>query len=661
MSTQKRSLSEIIAAKRLEQKNREAEGACSTLPSPIIQPNQPNQPIQPIQSSNSSNSSNPDNPSNPTTPTSAEVLLKLSLSQILRRKQASIPTPTEYPTYRDKDALTPEAEARKEAGKLVVDATVADILAQRIPTKATDATDATEKAEATDAYKGAFSLDITLNSKQLLAKELAFAGKSFCLVGAAGTGKTTAQREVAAALLATGSLRTHSFKIQGTAERVEAPSIAFVAYTRVASGNLRRAIHKLPALEEAFRHNVTTIHNLLEYTPETYWNYEENREAFRFTPKRTASNPLDITHLIIEEASMVGLDLWEKLYAALRPDTQVIFIGDINQLPPVFGDAILNYALVQLPVIELTEVYRQREDSAILENAHRILKGEQIVEAPDFRVVRGGTTNYTQAKLATSLGMTFPKWAKLGEYDPIQDIILSPWNKRDLGTDNMNKWIAQFLGSERGAVVHEVLAGMNKLYLAEGDKVMYNKQVGIITRISVNGRYMGRSPIPASINLNRFGTYTGLEEETADDLDSIDYSHLDLDKMLEDSEGDRTKEASHITDILLDDGMEVTLQATGDYAPASFSLAYALTIHKAQGCEWRKVYLILHRDHAVSLCREALYTGVTRAREQLVLIAKDDVIAKAIATQRIKGNTTAEKIEYFNSGIKLNNAVHCMK
>jgi len=210
-------------------------------------------------------------------------------------------------------------------------------------------------------------------------------------------------------------------------------------------------------------------------------------------------------------------------------------------------------------------------------------------------------------------------------------------------------------------VVHEVLAGMNKLYLAEGDKVMYNKQVGIITRISVNGRYMGRSPIPASINLNRFGTYTGLEEETADDLDSIDYSHLDLDRMLEDSEGDRTKEASHITDILLDDGMEVTLQATGDYAPASFSLAYALTIHKAQGCEWRKVYLILHRDHAVSLCREALYTGVTRAREQLVLIAKDDVIAKAIATQRIKGNTTAEKIEYFNSGIKLNNAVHCTK
>ena len=83
MSTQKRSLSEIIAAKRLEQKNREAEGACSTLPSPIIQPNQPNQP------------SNPDNPSNPTTPTSAEVLQKLSLSQILRSKQASIPTPTE--------------------------------------------------------------------------------------------------------------------------------------------------------------------------------------------------------------------------------------------------------------------------------------------------------------------------------------------------------------------------------------------------------------------------------------------------------------------------------------------------------------------------------------------------------------------------------------
>lgn len=515
--------------------------------------------------------------------------------------------------------------------------------------------------EAHDSITETFSLDIILNSKQLLAKELAFTGKSFCLVGAAGTGKTTAQREVAKALLLTGSLGTHSFRVQGTKDRVDAPSIAFVAYTRVASGNLRRAIHKDPDLEEALAYNVTTIHNLLEYTPEYYFCSIENREKFRFTPKRTASNPLDITHLVIEESSMVGLDLWEKLFAALRLSTQIIFIGDINQLPPVFGDAILNYALIQLPVIELTEVYRQKGDSSILANAHRILRGEEIVEDKDFRIVRGGTVNHTQAKLAATLGKTFPKWRAAGEYDPLTDIILSPWNKRDLGTDNMNKWIAQSLGTDRLAVVFEIIAGMNKLYLAVGDKIMYNKQVGVIVKIAINGRYSGRAPLLASTSLTRFGTYTGASDQSMEDFEEMDYSALNLDRMLEDASGDITREASHIVDILLDDGDSVTLSAVGDFGASNFSLAYCLTVHKAQGCEWRKVYIILHRDHSVSLCRELLYTAVTRAREQVVIIAKDDVINKAIKTQRIKGSTTKEKIEYFNSGIKLNNAVYCTK
>jgi len=130
-----------------------------------------------------------------------------------------------------------------------------------------------------------FSLSIVLNSQQLLAKEMAFSGKSFCLIGAAGTGKTTAQREIAAELLRQNCLGTHNFRVQGTGEMITAPSIAFVAYTRIASGNLRRAIHKDPQLEEIFQHNITTIHNLLEYTPEYYWDYEEQKEFYAFNAK----------------------------------------------------------------------------------------------------------------------------------------------------------------------------------------------------------------------------------------------------------------------------------------------------------------------------------------------------------------------------------------
>src|SRR4030042_5988794 len=575
---------------------------------------------------------------NPTTPSNPLVKYRLSLAELLQKKKQNLPKELEPALSSSEVLLSAESQDFMKGEEKEIE----------------------QKEE--EVYKGAFSLSIQLNKEQLLAKELAFSGKSFCLVGAAGTGKTTAQREIAASLLESGTLRPHTFRVQGTKDYVVAPSIAFVAYTRIASGNLRRAIHKNPDLEAVLTHNVTTIHNLLEYTPETYWNHELNKESFRFIPRRNAVNQLDITHLVIEESSMVGLDLWEKLFAALRPNVQIIFIGDINQLPPVFGDAILNYSLVQLPVIELTQVYRQAGDSSILLNAHKILKGQlDLTEDKDFKLVRCGTTNYTQAKLSIALGQMFPKWADMGDYDPMQDIILSPWNKRDLGTDNLNKWIAQFLGEKRKAEVYHITAGIASLYLAVGDKVMFNKQVGVITNISRNSRYMGRAYLTQSTNLTRFGNYSGQMEESAEDLEAIDYSNISLDEMLEDNEGDRTKEASHFTDILLDDGATVTLSGIGEYAPSNFSLAYALTVHKAQGCEWRKVYIVLHRDHQISLCRELLYTAVTRAREQLVIIAKEDVVRKAIATQRIKGNTVAEKIEYFNSGISLNNAVRCTK
>jgi ATP-dependent exoDNAse (exonuclease V) alpha subunit len=501
-----------------------------------------------------------------------------------------------------------------------------------------------------------FSMNIKLNAEQLLAKEMAFAGKSFCIIGAAGTGKTTAQREIAAELLRQDKLGTHVFRVQGQGTRVSAPSIAFIAMTRIASGNLRRAIHKDPDLEAVFEHNITTAHNLLEYQPETYWDPLEEKEKFRFVPKRTANNPLDITHLVIEESSMVDVaNMWKKLYDAMRSGTQIIFIGDINQLPPVFGASILNYALVQLPVVELKTVYRQAGDSTILENAHRILKGESLKEAPDFVIMRTGTVQHTQAKMSQMIGQTFPKWYKAGEYDPAQDIILSPFNKQDLGTDNLNKWIAQFLGADREAVVHEIIAGMSTHYLAVGDKIMYNKQVGEIVRISRNYEYQGKIPQLAGQDLTRFGTRiaskaTGVDDEH-DDFELAGYESLDLDKIMDENmKEDVVRQASSIVTIKLETEEEISLSTVGDFAPSTFSLGYCLTVHKAQGCEWRKVYIILHKDHSIMAFRELLYTAVTRAKEKVVLIAKDFMIEKAIRTQRIKGNTIQEKIEYFNSG-----------
>lgn len=534
-------------------------------------------------------------------------------------------------------------------------------------------TNAAKIEEITFDSKGeSFSLAITLNDKQLHAKEMALSGKSYVLIGAAGTGKTTTQRAVAEALLQDKRLSSSTFKTYSSSgERLykSAPSIAFVAYTRRAASNLRKAIHKSEDLKDALQYNIMTIHTLLEYEPETYFDIVEKKEKFRFSPRRTASNPLDITHLIIEESSMVGAhDLWVKLFDALPKGVQIIFIGDINQLPPVFGPSILNYALTSLPVVELTQGYRNQ--GVVLENAWNILEGKTLKEDENYRIVepvgkdkKGNKVQVGQEKISYMMKAFFENlYSKTDsddekEYDPEDCMILSPWNKQALGTDNLNKHIAQFLGDKRNAVVHEVLAGMNKVYLALNDKVMFNKRDGIITKIERNSSYFGKEPQLPGADLTRFGVRKlGLySEHSLDDL-VLDYSNFSL-ETLEEEKAERKQQASHVVTVTYEDGTEDYLAATGDFAPAIFTLGYVLTVHKAQGSEWRKVFVILHKDFAVSLYRELLYTAATRARTKVTLIAMRDVIERSIKNQRIKGNTLKDKLEYFNSGADLRDSV----
>ena len=527
-----------------------------------------------------------------------------------------------------------------------------------------------------DAKGESFSLNITLNSQQLAAKELAFQGMSFVLTGAAGSGKTTCQRAIAQALLQDNKLKTCSFKTYNALGRKEykaGPSIAFCAYTRRAARNLERAVHKLPELEEALKHNIMTIHMLLEYEPVTYVDPLTNEEVFRFEPQRTANNPLNITHLIVEESSMLGLDLWEKLYDALPEGVQIIFIGDINQLPPVFGPSIMNYALMQLPIVELYEVYRNQ--GIVLENAHHILKGESIEEDNNFVIARGKEpVQHGQEIMSRKIGNLMNSLSNLEgddgypEYDPEDCIILSPFNKQPLGTDNLNNWIAQFIGDKRKAVVHEVLAGFHKHYLAKGDKVMFNKRDGVIVDIYNNPKYTGKVPQLPGSDLLRFGTRrlgaADVEEMNATlaEMDNASKIGIDYENFsLEDEKLERTRQASHEVVIQYEDGTKDAISSAGDFAPACFSLGYCLTVHKAQGSEWRKVFIILHKAHAVMCYRELLYTAVTRARTKVVIIAKDNVIDKTIANPRIKGNTLKDKLEFFNSGIDQVTTVEIIK
>jgi exodeoxyribonuclease V alpha subunit len=363
---------------------------------------------------------------------------------------------------------------------------------------------------------------------------------------------------------------------------------------------------------------------------------------------------------------MVSLELWGQLYAALPEDVQVIMLGDINQVPPVFGDSILCYALTKLPVIELLKVYRQALDSPIIANAHRVLRGEVAEFTFDFLALGKSANKTSQYRYSLLIADKLEKLLNEDKYSPEKDMLLSPWNKHDLGTININYLVAQFLTAKRKTPTHEIVIGVRKIYLSEGDKVLIRKQPGIIMRISPNYKYAGPAPKLASTNLTRWGFYKagiegieGLEGMADIDMDSLELRILGKEALEQGMEEDEDSEeetlfrsSSHILKIILEDGTEKILREVGDFSPNIFQLGYCLTIHKSQGGEWPRVFVLTHKAHRQSLNRELLYTAITRAQKELFLIGDVETVKAATKIQKVKGNTLKEKIAWFSSGIK---------
>lgn len=508
--------------------------------------------------------------------------------------------------------------------------------------------------------------NVILNEAQSSAVRMAVEGKSFVLTGAAGTGKTTTQAAVVQGLESLNQFQIHDFKYLGNA-----PSIAVVAFTKVAVRNIQKALKKNPLTSKYSKHCMT-IHTLLEFAPEYVDKFNGEGDAVTtriFVPHRHSGNPLQITHLIIEEASMVGLDLWKQLYDALQPGVQIIYLGDINQLPPVFGKSIMSYALCKLPVIELTHVYRQALESPIIANAHRVLQGEMILASEDgrFTIVEGASKyKVGQERMSIAMGQMLEKLHEIGDYSEHSDIILIPFNKQAMGTKAMNSRIATFLGRKRNAVVHNVKAGFNEWWLAIGDKVLVEKQAMWITNIQENPKYIGKPTAPPGLYTRDGVLYHGGDLDLdfsspseGGELTLAEYENFSMDNIEEDA-GKRS--ASHIVTVstrnpaLIDEGegeeevLENELLTAGDFRDEVFQFGYCMSIHKSQGSEWRKVFIILHYDFATMLNRELMYTAITRAREEVVLCAKRDLIEASIKRQRIAGVGLAEKILNFNGG-----------
>lgn len=483
---------------------------------------------------------------------------------------------------------------------------------------------------------------------------MASAGTSFVLVGAAGTGKTTTLAQCATALL----------------RNYKSDAIAMVAFTNTAAKNIGRAMSKYPALKDFARTRCSTIHRLLGFRPVPYSYMGDDGtmvDSMRFEPLYDAYNPLtELELVVVEEASMLGLDLWKMLLAAC-PNATFIFVGDLNQIPPVFGDSILGYKLLELPVVELTQVYRQAMESPIVGFQHKhTLPG---IPCGDSLLPTSGPLTFLPLKsfirdadkMCDGTAAYFKEQFLSLKWHPLEDMILMPFNKA-FGTIGLNKRIAQFLGEHRGATVYEVIAGFEKHYYAEGDRVRYKKEEYIITGIKHNHSYRGVEPQTPSIDLTRLGTYKGGAEEAvslAGEAGEWDFD--DILSQVDAAGDDETVQnaCSHVIELTATSAWEgelpevVTVSTRGELNNMDFG--YAMTIHKSQGSEWRKVYLIMTKHHAVMASRELLYTGMTRAREELVVMysaqtapgKKDSTISKAITNPRISGRNWMEKRKYF--------------
>jgi len=521
---------------------------------------------------------------------------------------------------------------------------------------------------------------IELNNKQQEAVDLALAGENFVLTGAAGTGKTLTVNAIAKALLdckATEAnpdphplpMVTFRNPLGGVNDQETKSAIAFVAFTNRAVNNMANNLRRLsPDLVDDLYSNFMTIHKLIEVAPEYYYDADTGKDKMRFTPRRDTLNRLPIKTLVIEEASMVDLSLWDKLFSALLPDCQIILLGDLNQLPPVFGDAILNYGLIKLPVVELTHVYRQALDSPIIRQMHQVLKGKlPVTDTDDFQVVYGNMTRNKPLgadKTGMQVAGLMRKLFIAGKYNPIQDMILSPFNKAGCGTIMLNKLISMWLddqckleGSPR--TVYEIIASMNKHYYAVGDLVYdsQSKMQGVISDIHINGNYYGNTPLAASTDLTRFGYHDGEGDEGLEELTPTgtpDYTNFNVtdivsgDLALEAEAEKKMLAASHVITVKLEDNTEVERSSAGEVNALDFG--YCLTCHKAQGCEWENVFIVLHKSHFIAN-REWLYTAGTRAKKTCNIITKPDTLEAVMKRQRIKGNSLEVKINAFNENL----------
>ena len=401
-------------------------------------------------------------------------------------------------------------------------------------------------------------MHIRFAPQQREAIHTALSEQAMILTGGPGTGKTTTT---------VGMIRL--FEAEGRRIALTAPT--------------GRAAKRL---SETTGREAKTIHRLLEFSP------QEN--GF----KRNRRNPLEADVVIVDEMSMVDMVLMNRFMQAIRPGATLILIGDTDQLPSVGAGNVLRSLIDsgKIPVIKLTEIFRQAQQSMIVTNAHRINTGElpQLTGPADrnFFFIEETEPEAAAELICSLISERLPRHYN---YHPMDDIqLLCPMRRGVLGSENLNKRLQEVLNPGGETSNSEAIRGWQAFRV--GDKVMqvrnnYDYEVfnGDI------GRIIGINSVDKKVRV-----------QFPDKR--VDYDMADLGELV---------------------------------------LAYATTIHKAQGSEYPAVVIPLHTQHYLMLQRNLLYTGITRAKERVVIVGTRQALSLCIRNNQVmeRNSYLAERMQ----------------
>lgn len=323
-------------------------------------------------------------------------------------------------------------------------------------------------------------------------------------------------------------------------------------------------------MSEATKQRATTLHRLLEFDPK--------QRMFSRNDKR----PIDADVLVVDEASMIDVELANALLLALPPSARLVLVGDVDQLPSVGPGAVLRDLIGSdvVPTVRLTQIFRQAEGSLIVENAHRIHDGlpPTSADAPggQFHIIRRDSGDQAADTIERVVTKNIPERFGL---DPRRDVqVLVPMHRGDTGTIALNQRLQAALNPEGPCVTRfgrTIRVGDKVMQLKNDvERDVYNGDVGFVASIDPDARQL----------VVRF-----------DEDREVEYEESDLDEL---------------------------------------ALAYATSIHKSQGSEYPAVVIPLLTEHFVMLSRNLFYTAVTRGKKLVVLVADPRAIRLALAETR---------------------------